>query len=633
MTQRTKQILWWAGVPCMTAFVTWGPYAWLNIIAHAPWRWWRVPIMPIVIFDSSAYFEWLGAALSGLPVGSHIGPFAWIIRALGLFLSGSWSVAEIWLFTAWASVTVGIWVTARCIVAWSNLTPVRARLISLLVWFTLVLPFMPRPGVYTWYLPFYLFGLIGVWRVQSALTLSRYPSALVWTLMALAATWTYPYFLVHLFLWLVVLWCIHLHGRFLRTSRFLGSLVILGVLPTAVLLAPRFQQPVFRLALELQERAGLAYTHLPVISNSFILVVAWVGFLLLISRRYTGVDQAENRLHGLFLGWAALLAGWLSNVATGVYIHNDHFRAPAVALSWVSLAVIWSIVSEEQVVGEKQTRSGQQWLAGILALSVFFTAYYLFVKGFVFRGDQLNVVHVSSWLTLAAASWLVWSRGLLIRRRLSTIVLGASMFAAVLGVSARSFVYAREISLLPSYVPYIHVIEWLRERVPPGEAICIDPLHEEIIASFTARLVYPSFIALLLPKSDERIISDLGVMLGHYGALAAGVEGFFTQTFDSMRGTSCTQFSVWSRMFTAWGWSQTDIDTLTGCPRAVIRYDQSLINRYMTSGRSDDDSFRLLCPWVVVARDQRQYWTLPGDYSESKVDDEFSVWRSTVPVP
>jgi hypothetical protein len=60
-----------------------------------------------------------------------------------------------------------------------------------------------------------------------------------------------------------------------------------------------------------------------------------------------------------------------------------------------------------------------------------------------------------------------------------------------------------------------------------------------------------------------------------------------------------------------------------------IRAEQEQIRGYLLSAyRPDDARFREVCPSVIVRKDQRSFWTLPSDYRETVIDDEFSAWRS-----
>lgn len=633
MTRRTERLLWWVGIPCLVALLTWGPYIALNVWHHSSWAWWRVPFVPIVLFDTSAYLEWIGTALAGLSAGSHIGPFAWIVSVLGRLLPDSWSVAEIWILTLWASVTAGVWLLARVFAAWGGLSTSRSRMFSVILWCSVILPFMPRPGVFTWYVPFYAAALIGVWSAQRALSRSAYPAAAAWSAAALALAWVYPYFVVHCFIWLAAIWIIHLHGRFPRVVRLVGIAGILGAVPAFALITPWLLQPSFRLTFELQERAGLAFSRLPVVSNSLILALAWTGFVVLAARGFAGRKEATDRLYGLAVGWIALLFAWFSNVFTGVYIHNDHFRTPALILSWMSLAAVWKIVSDERGAdgcgvprAQKPPRTAAAAFALFFAVSAAMVLLYVVKKSYVFSGDDLNVIHASHWLTLAAASAILW-RGADRTRLMRPVCAGLFAFVVIaLGVSARTYVFVKEAVAFPSYVPYVRTIEWIRANVPATSGVCADPRKSDILGSFTGRIAYPSFASIMLPKSDEDIMDDVKTELGPYDAVKAGTAETYIRAIDSFRGTTCAQFAIWSRLLSMAGWSQEDIDRVTGCPRARMLADEERVREALGSRMADDAQFRAMCPAVVITRDDRAFWTLPADYRETKIDGVFSVW-------
>jgi hypothetical protein len=624
---RLRNILWWLGVPVVVGLFVWGPYAAMNALHHVSWSFWRVPFVPIVIFDSSAYLEWVGAALSGLPFGDHIRTFAWIIPIFGKILPQSLSVAEIWLVTCWVSVTVGVWLMAKAVAAWSGLSQRQSRLFAVLVWCSLVLPFMSRPGVYTWYVPFYAFGLICIFKVQQSLERSGMLQAAAWSLAALASAWTYPYFLVHLFLWVAVLWFVFLHERYRRMTRALGIAGIALVIPLAILVTPWLMQPKFVLAFELQQRVGLAFSRLPVISNSLLLVIAWLCFCFLLAWMGVRDDSAQRRLYGITIGWIALLLAWLSNVFTGVYIHSDHFRASAVLLSWVSLALMWRVASDGHKEEQARPRFTMYVLYGFVGVSALMLLNYVLRKQYVFHGDFLNVIHVSHWLTLFIASVVILTaRG---KRNLpiKALLAGCSVIAIGLGISARGFLFADEMKKFPVSIPYVSTIEWIRVHVKKTDGICSDPQSAEILGSFTSRLAYPTYAAAMLPKPDAEIMDDLRVESSRYDATTAGAEDVYVQTFSSMRGTTCDQYASLARLLLRVGYSSSDVTLMAGCPIQQIRDEQSRIRGYLSARQKDDVHFREVCPTVVIRKDQSGYWSLPSDYRETVIDHDFSAWR------
>jgi hypothetical protein len=626
---RLRSILWWLGVPVVVGLFAWGPYAAMNAVHHVSWPFWRVPFVPIVLFDTSAYLEWMGAALSGIAFGDHIRTFAWIIPVFGKVLPTSLSVAEVWLVTCWVSVAASVWLMAKAIAAWSGLSTPSSRWFAVLATTSLILPFMPRPGVYTWYAPLYVLGLICAFKVQQSLETSRILHAVAWSIVALAATWTYPYFLVHLFIWLVVLWLVYLHGRYRKIIRILGAAGIVIIIPFVILVTPWLMQPKFRLALELQQRVGLAFSRLPVISNSLILVFAWLGFCFLVARIGANQESSQRRLYGITIGWITLLLGWLSNVFTGVYIHSDHFRAPAVILSWISLAVVWGVASDMRVSEQKRSRLSAYALWGFIGVSALMLLNYLFNKQYVFHGDFLNVIHASHWLTLLIASVVIWSA--IGKRSLSSkaILAICSVIAIALGLSARGFLFAEEMKKFPTSIPYISTIEWIRAHIPAMDGLCTDPESAEILGSFTARLAYPTFASIALPKPDAEVMNDLRVELSRYDVTAAKTEAVYVDTFSSMRGTTCAQYASLATYLKRFGYSPEEVNRIAGCPMDQIRAEQEQIRGYLLSAyRPDDASFRGVCPSVIVRKDQRSYWTLPSDYRETVIDKGFSAWQS-----
>jgi hypothetical protein len=254
-------------------------------------------------------------------------------------------------------------------------------------------------------------------------------------------------------------------------------------------------------------------------------------------------------------------------------------------------------------------------------------AMYIIGKSYVFRGDFLNVIHVSHWMTIVMAVAILWS-GMHMDRRWSIRPIWALVaLAMILGVSARVHVFFKENSLFPSYVPYVSTINWVREHIPKEDGICADPQHGEVFGSFSGRFIYPTYLTEFLPKSDEEIVNDVRVEMGYYDVQSAIARDVYIQIFDSM-DTTCSQFSVWSRLFILLGWSNDYFDKMSGCLRAEVEAVENRLSDYASDRHRDDAYFRLLCPAVIIANDQRSSWSLPADYRETKIDGIFSVWRT-----
>lgn len=637
MFKSLSSFAWRIGVPVIVGLLTWGPYLALNVANGVSWPFWRVPFVPIVIFDSGTYFEMFGASLSWLSYGSHLRSFDSVVRILGHVIPTSWSVAEAWLLTLWFSVVVSVWLFAKCVSLWSGCSVARSRWFSIIALSTFVLPFMPRPGVFTWYIAFCLFGFIGIWQVLRSFDRSAYVSALAWTIGSCAVTWIYPHFFLHTVLWLAVVWCIHLHSRFPKIIRMMGAMGILAVIPIFCLLMPWVMRPELRLAYEVQKRTGLTFTRLPVFSNSLLLVFAWIALMVLATYFFRMKPEVRDRLSAVTVGWVTLFGAWLSNVFTDAFIANDHFRAPAVILSWISLFVVWTAVSRAREAGAFDgIAADKKWLRIFRGfLLVFFGccfamfSVYVFKKVFVFRGDFLNVIHASHWIALMVATIVIWG-GIQANPRWAKSA--AWMFIAVavlLGVAARIYVFSQEAFRFPSYTSYVPAISWIRMNLSKEDGICADPQHGEIFGAFSARLVYPTYVTEFLPKSDEEILNDLRTEMGYYNVQSVIARDVYIRVFDSM-DTTCSQFqsSVWSKLFAMAG--RSDFDEAAGCLRKAVQSVEEKLSTYAIKRERNDAQFRKLCPAVIIANDQRSFWSLPSDYTETKINETFSVWRSTL---
>jgi hypothetical protein len=619
--------VWWAGVPVLIAFFTWVPYIVLNYFHEVSWSVFRFPVIPPVLFDTTAYFQWIGLAVNGLDAGGHIGVFGLIVQMLGKVLGIQASVIEIWLFSEFLSVAVSLFLLAWLYRVWTTCGKTQSRLFALLTWVAFILPFMPRPGVLTWFLPFFIFSVIGLRYMQLALDGRRYTSAILWTAGSLIASTVYPYFLVHVFLWAFALWTTHLLKTHSRLFKALFIVVIL-TMPVAI-----YASSVFALSgsldlwLTLKERAGLAFTFLPVLSNTLLLILSWAVLFFGIARSWKG--PVSPSIYAVFVGWATLLVAWLSSIFTGVYIHNDHFRYPALLLSWVSLFVIWSICVRERTI-EIKKKSGVVMVIGPLLLSLFMALSYVIVKKFVFGGNDLNVIHASHWLALAAASGIVLA-SLYQKRQYIVWTMGVFIaFSLLLGLSARAFVFMREWRAFPLVASRQPFVEWLRFATPATASLCADFETAEQLGSFTGRLIWPNTAALLLPFSDLQMVENLKTIKLRFKSRSLEEELSYRERFDLFRQTTCYQFEPYWRVLSSVGYTRESFERLNGCPRQIIDANREAL-RIDSGQTSDVEAFQRLCQIVAIPSGRTTDWSLPAGYRQLYADRLFTAWGMPLP--
>lgn len=620
--------LWWVGVPVLNALIVWAPY-WVWNIVHQQVSWWRVDVLSSGVFDTYAYLQWLGQSAHGLDIGGSFRWFAWPLRWLTTPLLSIASVPEAWFVTRWVSTTLMVWVGAWSMAQWARLERGSARIFSVCFWISLVLVLGMRPGVYSWYLPVGFICINIVLTVKNALEESRLRTAIALSVLSLFLASVYSWFLIFFGLWLLTLWSIYLIRRSPILFRWLflsvTMIVVGGGLYASPLLA---QSPRWLLLMDFQERLGMSFTHLPFISNSLLVILGWliVWFVYALVVR----EKTEERVTEMVGAWLVLLFSWLSSPFTGVYIHNDHFRTTVVILSWMSLAMLWVLLSRDSSdVGLVRPRYRRTAL--VMAAATFgFACLYLLrvaIRPYAFDGDTLNVVHMSHWFALALGAGLLLvskKRAHLSRYFFPVMLIGSSLIGGIAFVAVYRDVY----KVLPEQIVYRESIEWIREHVPVAESMCVDPAHADFFGAHTERRVYPAETTLYLSEATVDVVKRLAVIAGFYDARAAGQSTAFLYDSQWARGVTCDQFPGVVSLLKRFGYSPSFIDDLTGCQRAILDQLSDAMVLAMDHPVQDAAAFADICPWVIVPLDQQMYWHLPSSYREQIIDDGVSVWHN-----
>ena len=604
---------WWLGFPLINFFIIWGPYWIWNIVYDQP-LWWRIPMIYGSIFDTPTYLQWIGQAILGLEAGRPLSWFAVLVRVLHYFFPQG-SVSEIWLITRWFTTTSCLWIVAWCLARWAGLGRWPARFFALSFWLSLVLVLGMRPGVFSWYLPFGFLGMTATALVLAALEKKQFYAAIAWSLAALIAASVYSWFLFFVGLWLVTVWLsqlINYSRKFFLALWIFGSCLIATCLPFILIwVIPTVR---WSLLIDSLERFGLAYARLPLISNSFLAMLGWLGLVFYLNNK---------KLESIQWAWIALLLSWLMTPFTGVYIHNDHFRTPVVMLSWISLAIVWSYLSEGATLFSEQGTWVRRWLYylpnAILGLSAFFIVNIL-RQPYAFNNDFLNVLHFSHWFALAVGSWLI------IRRRSNLkhpapkiffggLLLGSLLIGGVAGIAALKL----EFFVLATQQKYQPAIDWINFNVPATETICTDKDTADVLAAHTGRLIYPAETTFYLTEPSQDVFQRIILLAGVYDFFGAGQGETLRYLSKIYIGIACGQFSRQVQWLSRLGLSETRIDLLRGCASQDIEQRIAQAVAAAEEKKFDPIQFRLTCHWIVVPEERRLYWNIPAEYLEFKL--------------
>lgn len=631
LSRKNKELLlWWTGVPIVILFLILGPHwAWNIFYNQQPW--WRVPIIGQMMFDVGAYLEWIGSTVTGIEYGGHIGWFENIIRLFASILPKDISVAELWFITRWISLVAAIWVGAWLFRIGALLEKKTARNLSVLFFISTWLVLGMRPAVYSWFLPFGFISIIACLSTGKHLREQRIGRAVAWSAVAWVAASIYIWFFIFFTLWTISLWTVWLIEKSRRMFYVIFVLATIGVGFLIPLLPYVIQTPAAKIFYESYVRHGLSFTHLPLISNSFIVMLVWIFFCSwLIPRATEGV--LKKRLEEIHFGWIVLLLAWLLSSFTGVYIHNDHFRTPVLFLSWLTFAILWNSKTENFLFTNDKNEACKKRavrilpLIGTIVISGYFSFSYI-VKPFTFDGDFLNIIHLSHWIVLFLAStylyvlWTGLSLTLLAKRKYILLLTSVAM-GAMASISA----YQREFKRLPDLIQKVPIITWVQNNVPSNEAICADPKTADELSPHLKRRLYLTQQSFLLKESHVDAYNRLIVFLSAYDATGAGQEEAFEYFLNGAPASACTQFSRFEASLHLLGIAPTKINSITGCDKTFLEQNKTALKK-MFSQKTVQPNFSVTCPWIIIPQDVRQFWRIPNGYSEHPVTPTISVWE------
>ncbi len=632
-SKNCQAFLWWVGVPAALLLIIWGPYWIWNIVTGQP-SWFRIPMVAGTIFDVTAYLQSVGHAMHGLSGAGLLGPFAWPIRALSRIFPQA-SVAEIWFITRWMSECAAIWVGAWAIRNFSGSDPGRARLVSLALWLSLVIVLGMRPAVFSWFLPLGMFGMGAVMRMDHHLRKREAGKALAWFVLGLALSSVYAWYFLFVAVWGAVVWFQWFIQSSPRIAFVFAILVTIAASFCAVILSFWVTQNSEGIIwLELYQRLSLSYTHFPFVSSSLLLTILW-GILLVPLLR-TIPEPWYARLGLAFIGWISLVFCFLLSPFTGHFILNDHFRAPAVVLSWFTLALIWEVYvhrpSPPPLVYGWMTR-----LPFVVFVGASLYVFRILAAPYAWNRDFLNVVQLSHWFALFVASLLVLALNHSVRR-IGSKTFFLFLFGCLFCLSgiALSAVYNYEFAGLKRLEPLLPVFRWINVHIPVDATLCADHGGEgysldDMLSAHTGRVVYVAHTTLYHHERDQAYLDRMRTIAGFYDVRAAGDEDYWKLQSSLNQFIVCGNFPLQKKIFQAFGWSEARINHLIGCPQSTIESRWSYVKERIDHPVSNTDAFKKICPWVAIPKRSRNVWQLPADYHEQTITNDFSLFSFRIP--
>ncbi len=637
MSRRVERMLWWIGVPVFTGLVSWLPFWGWNLLsgANIPGGWWRVPVMTPGLFDAYVYLHWIGAAAEGLSYGGHLKWFGVVIQLLWSLMEPWASIPELWIVSRWITTTLTLWIMAWVVARWSGLGLWPSRVVAIGFWMATILTLAQRPGVYAWYAPFGLLSLAGVLFVSRALLEGRGWRAVAWSGLSLALAWVYPWFFMVTGLWIATVWVawVAQHRSWMAPGLFALGAVIAGVI--AIPVADWFLDPAHAGLLGIYERNGIVFARVPFFANTVLAMLAWIMFLVVRARRVT--ESARTAIVFLVWGWIVIFFLWFHTPFTGLHTYSDHFISSVVMLAWISFSVLWaqariSPPAEPSVAERVRLFRVVPWAVALGA-----TAFVIYIAQQPIRFNLLKldsyVIHLSHWMILALAGWLIVWRSASHRPARDPIMFAVILIPSILiGVGGSLPVFFRDVPRVPGALAQAPAVTWMREHIPVQAAVCADPSTALFYAAHTGRAVFPSEAVLSRPASSEHTIQQLETLASGYDVVGAHQVEEFQFLTDHYRTIPCANESGFSHNAPyahalAWaGIADDDVQRLIGCRKKTIETNRARISAAITRP-SDDAAFRALCPWVVIPEGQRSFWRLPSDASEAVSVGGVSVWK------
>jgi hypothetical protein len=621
---RTLRGIWWWGSVFGTLIAVCVPY-WLWNIRMGGFSWTafvRFPVAPNAVFDSYLYFQ----QMSLLKTGLHTGTFAWFVWPLRAFMHvlPHASIPEVWILTRWITTFLLLWAGAWCIRRLAGVRQRVARWLIVCFWLSFLFVIGLRPGAFSWYQPVAFVGIALLVSATDAGRNGRWVKAFAIGLLALGLLDVYPWFLVF-----GIFFLLSFFAENIIASRRLWFFVLIATGAFAacaygILLASGkivFDVP---LAFAKYDRNGISLSHAPLISNTLIAILAWIGLLFAAFRRRVA---QERTLMTFARSWIVLFVVWLSPLLLGIEYLIDHFILIVAMLSWITLAFFATPAPDAP------SASPSPWPRRIaIGTAIFASAFFFYVlqKALVHIGKfEPYCIHLSIWLALAVAAWFEWMsmrRAAIetVWRRARIPLIAVSAFIGVLGLSVVTWRYMAD---MPDLVVRAPVIGWIQTHIPEHDAVCTDPVSARIYGAHDFRVTYPNESNLMFTESDDVQHRRLQVILAAYDPAAAGNEGLLPYLINGVRASACDQFARVARILRSLGWSKERAYSFIGCQEqrasAYVNEVMGVINAHA----ADPAAFRATCPWVIIPDDQKAYWRLPASYEEIRVNDRTSAWH------
>jgi hypothetical protein len=595
-----RDVIWYLGIPYFVALMTFGPFLLMRCIWHpvAGASCLRLFSVGQLVFDLHAYMEFVGGVFSHAG-GIHLKGVDWLFRAIRYVMPWA-SITEMWLILRWFFGVLSWWMFSWMLSFFTNCTLLQRRFAASILWIAVFLPLGFRPGVFSWFVPFGLVMFVGCFQMKKALDEHHILKAIVWSAASVIFSVVYSWFFVFALLWIASVWGMWMLKQW-RADILWGGITMLAIAYTGglVWLFPERLSVMFQTLL----RSGMGYTRMIHVSAMILAAVCW----LVIWSLYC-IGHAREKEHDsndlLWMAWLITIACWCSNVTTGLYIQNDHFRIFVLFFSWMSAFVL---LTRESDVLRSSWKRMIAWAVLLFSLGM---SLVIMFRPYAFDGDQLNTIHLFVWISLiVSALRLLFSFEKFWRGRMRSVLL--LVVACVIGFLPYVVMFQKEANQLNEIRSYDLSVAWIQDHIPQDDSICVDPRISEEMAAFSGHSVFFTTQSISSSGEDTALYRRLAALASLTDVSVSSTEHAWT-TWLTSRGTACQQYNLYRKTILS-GMSRDGFDDVIGCPRERMDAEVVFIHNLSKAYGIDDALSKDVCKWLVFPVDASSHWHL-DDY-------------------
>lgn len=597
--------MWYLVMPCVLMIGYWALLQRMDADA----TWWQLTALPNPIFDWWFYVQILA---SDLMDGTHV-----LFHGLGFFVAPTLraarslvphlTYAELYFFGLVVSFVASLWLFAVLFRVAAKLGTAEARTCSIIVFLCVEAVLGLRPGASSWYVPFFLVGLIALFLAEDAWETHHRTRAIGLTFAALLFGLAYPWY----FLCLATTAALLIAHRFL-TWKIAAILLAAGAVVAAVVIGLRDAWLPVVLAshtLESMARGGIGFSHLPVASNTIVAIGAWWIAWLLQAKR--------SRSATMLLAWTALGVLWLQNTFTGAAITPDHF----IYATWILSALSWGMwPSASQVL--KGGRSATFLSAAGLAAAAY-AALVLYRILFVYDLSSVGgvMIHVGIWTFLAL--------GLLSTARASARGIIAGFFVGILLTTVGLIGSIRFADFQRADMQaYLGFLAWVKPDADRRDLTwCSDWNAEQLLAANAGLKIRPNTVALLDPVPTASLQEEQIDIAAFFHALGTDqgwrIERQLLFSEDLLCDLNQRARTILPRFIS----DERRRTFLIGCDQTKADAERRAITKKMEDRwNAPLPETSAVCDRFIVRSELQDYWRIPASYPPVYRDTRVTVY-------